>query len=134
MAQYILEARAQARGLAALSLSMSMIGLDGAPAAPSAIQVCRDIGIDLEDHRAQPINRALLRAATHVLVMEPIHEQAALDSGVPASRIHYLGGFDPEDPSPVIADPHQRAMEDFIHCRDRILRAVDGFLDAALAR
>lgn len=129
MAHYIFEHRANERGIPNLAVSMSTLGLQGNPAAPNAIDVCAEIGVDLENHRAQPLNQAMLKAATHIFVMEPIHEEAAIRAGADPSKIIFLGSLDPENPSPVIDDPHQQSREKFVICRDRIARALDSWLD-----
>lgn len=128
MAHYIFDARTQALGIPAMALSMSVLGFQGKPAATEAIEVCDAIGVDLRDHRSQPLNQALLRAASHIFIMEPFHEEALKKLAVDRTKIAYLGTLDPTDSSAEIVDPYQQTMDDFIVCRDRIVRAIDAFL------
>jgi len=53
--------------------SAGTLGLQGRPADPKAIKVCREVGIDLSDHRSQGLSEALVREADVIFVMEPAH-------------------------------------------------------------
>lgn len=50
--------------------------MDGERAAPRAIKVLKERGIDLSDHRSRIVNPAILGQARLVLVMEKGHKEA----------------------------------------------------------
>lgn len=129
MAHYLFESMVESRGIPAIAVSMSVLGLNGVPADPHAVSVCQEIGLDLSEHRAQPLNQAMLRAATHVFVMESFHEAEAIRAGAAPERIHYLGAYDPQDSTPSVTDPHRQGREAFVECRERITRALDAFVE-----
>lgn len=131
MAQVVFSEAARTRGVDHLSISMGTLGLMNAPAADEAIAACADRGIDLRAHRSQGLNRMLLQRASHVFVMEAQHRDAVVARGVDPARVHYLGAFDPEDPREEIDDPVDQSQEVFEACLDRIVRAIDSFLDGA---
>lgn len=131
MAQAVLSHEAQQRGLDCLAISMGTLGIMNAPAADEAIVACDRLGVDLRSHRSQPMNRNLLQRASHIFVMEPQHMEAALAAGVPPSKIHYLGAWDPEDTREQIDDPVDQPQEVFDACLERIVRATRHFLDQA---
>lgn len=54
-------------------MSAGIAALEGTPAAPTAIEVSHKWGIDLVNHRAQPVSRDLLEQANLILAMAPEH-------------------------------------------------------------
>lgn len=61
------------RGLDYTFASYGVLDLDGAPPTPQAQQVCRSAGIDISDHRAQPLTPDAAKDADLILVMERAH-------------------------------------------------------------
>jgi protein-tyrosine-phosphatase len=73
MAHYML-----AKMLEGTAAYVSSAGSDapaGSPAAANAVEVLREVGLDLNGHRAQQLSPAMLEAADLVLVMEEYHRQ-----------------------------------------------------------
>jgi len=72
----------------------------GAPASPQAIDVLRDLGVDIAGHRSQRLTPELIHRADHILTMTGSHREAVLRL-VPqaAERCRVISGqHDIEDP------------------------------------
>jgi protein-tyrosine-phosphatase len=57
--------------------SAGTLGIEGAPAHPHAVAVCREIGVDISAHRSRGLTAALVRQADWIYVMEEHHGVAA---------------------------------------------------------
>ena len=80
MAEGMLRHRLNQRGVPGVDVcSMGVIGLCGHPAAPSAVQVCQEHGVDISAHRAQGLIPSRLKEASHILVMELVHREDVID-------------------------------------------------------
>lgn len=92
--------------------------LVGSPADPSAVQVCRDAGLDLASHRARQITPELLRAANLVLVMESGHRDHLCRIAPWATgkiwRWGHHAGTDIADPYKLGLDKFQIALETIV--------------------
>ena len=73
MAERLAEALGDEMGVPVRARSAGTLGIVDAPAASNAVKVCREVGIDLSDHRSQGLSPELLDWADHVLVMEYAH-------------------------------------------------------------
>lgn len=105
-------------------LAVTSAGLDavvGAPADAMACSLMEQGGIDISPHRGRQLNRAMLRSADLVLVMEQAHktELARLDPAV-RGKVFLLGHWTGEE----VPDPYQRGAEAFADTFGRIERAV----------
>ncbi|MCB9758250.1 MAG: low molecular weight phosphotyrosine protein phosphatase [Alphaproteobacteria bacterium] len=127
MAERLAQDYARRRGRAIEVASGSVMGLDGHPAHKHAVAVLKELGLDLSDHRSQPITRALIDEADYVLVMEYAHA-AALRERFPHAdeRILLLGHFGGRDE---IADPLGSWRRRYRISRDEIKRCVEAFID-----
>jgi protein-tyrosine phosphatase len=104
--------------------SAGTLGFVGRPAAPSAIAVCRELGVDLEGHRSQGLTVELARWADRIFVMEPEHAAAvrALAPELPEERVVGLG---PYAGRAFVADPHGSWFRStFRRTRDELVVAV----------
>lgn len=131
MAERLFAAAATRRRIEHKALSMGTLNLQGRPASNEAIEALRLVGIDLSDHRSQGISIGLLNHADRILVMEQAHEARLrqLSPGL-SPKIALLGEFDPDRSGPdEIDDPVGQPLEDFIECRDRLIRCIEAFLD-----
>jgi protein-tyrosine phosphatase len=73
MAERIAEAVGDRYGVLVEARSAGTLGLVGRPADPKAVAVCRDIGLDLADHRSRALDADLVAWADRIVVMELAH-------------------------------------------------------------
>jgi len=96
-----------------------------APATPTAVAACRELGVEVGDHRARQLDSDLAEAADRIFVMTEAHLAAVLEiaPGV-ADRVALLrpDGTDVEDP---FGSP----LETYRATRDEIVAALDARRD-----
>lgn len=61
------------------ALSAGVYALDGMPASEEAIQVMREYGIDIADHRSKLLTEEILKEADLILTMTESHRKAIVD-------------------------------------------------------
>lgn len=127
MAHVICESYGRRRGRAVDVRSASTVGLDGRPADPKAVAVCREIDLDLSGHLSTPLAGELVEWAEYVLVMEYAHA-AHIREKYPevGDKLMLLGTF---GGMAEIADPIGSWKFRFRRSRDDIRRCVEGFID-----
>ncbi len=127
MAEVIAVDFAASRGRTVEVRSASTLGLDGKPADPKAVAVCKEIGLDLTSHRSTPLGPEQVEWADYVLVMEYAHagliRERYPDVGDKLMLLGTFGGFTE------IADPIGSWKFRFRRSRDDIKRCVEGFVD-----
>ncbi len=92
---------------------------EGSPASPEAIEVIRRHGMDISDHRSQPLRAELIRQADHILTMTKAHRRRVLEVDASAEAKCDLLAND-ED----IDDPIGGSVETYAACADRIESAL----------
>ncbi len=113
--------------------SAGVAAWQGAEASAYAIDVIREHGIDLRDHRSQPISLELVQWADHIVVMEPRHAERIVEL-VPQSTTKIIGLWSYlQQAMEWVPDPHQQSIEVFRNsCRD-IGEAVSRLIQEHLA-
>lgn len=107
----------------------------GQPASLLAIEVLREIGIDLRGHVSRAISEELVAGSDLIVVMEAVHKDE-IERLVPgsASKIVLLGGLDGERSAPDIEDPIGGDRETYVQTREEIRRLVSLLIDYLAAR
>ncbi len=104
------------------SLQVSSAGASafpGSPASPNAVKVLAERGIDMADHRSQPLTLDLTRKANHIFTMTAAHQAAVLSIDPTAGdRVTCLS------PDGDIEDPFGGDVEDYARCAERIETAL----------
>lgn len=110
----------RASGLRVRSAGLAAVA--GEPAAPEAITVLDEIGIDIRAHRAAQLTRELANDAELILTMTAAQKRS-LQSLYPLmrGRIFLFRSFDGMD----IDDPVGLPVPVFRECRDRLIAGVD---------
>ena len=106
--------------------SASTLGLKNKPADPHSITVCRWEGIDLSQHRSQPITKELVEWADYILVMDRKHA-AHMYHKFPKSsqdKVLELGTFASMS---TIPDPVGSWIYVFWQTKKRIIKSLEGF-------
>ena len=113
--------------------SAGTAALDGLPASPEAIEICREVKADIGRHRSRRLTPALLADSDLVLVMEEHHRQAALKlhPGVAGSvfLLSEYAGIGEES----IADPIGGGVALYRRTRGEIARRLEAALPRLLA-
>lgn len=123
MAEGVFRKMLEERGLESkvFCQSAGLSAVDGEPAAENAILACREIGVDLTEHRARKLTGEELAVWDFYFAMTPTHAYILERAGAPATHI-YL-------PSREIADPFGQDLETYCNCRDRLRTELRVFLE-----
>ena len=113
--------------------SAGLLGIEGAPASPEAVQVLREAGIDLSRHRSRGLEEEDLVFSDLVLVMER-GQREEIDRRFPGwkPRIRLLRAFersptpiseapDLEDPIGLLADVYRERFQAIRTCVDHLI-------------
>lgn len=119
--------RRAAAGREDLVITSAGVGaIPGRPADPRARRIASSFGVSLEDHRSQPVTRALVDQADLILAMDLLNE-ARLLARFPtaATRLRLLGEFDPQPGRAEIPDPYLEGEADAEQCFRRVARCIE---------
>ena len=129
-AEYLRD-RASRSGLAHLIVaSGGLLGIEGRPAAPFALAVASEAGLDLSRHRSRGISEADLRTCDVVLGMTLAHLEAlarrAPGLAAPAFLIRaFEHGPEPRGGAPNLEDPVTGPIEGFREAFGIIRASID---------
>lgn len=127
MAEGVLRALLEREGIRDIRVSSAGIfGVEGAPAAPLAEEVCREKGIDISGHVARRLTKEILARNELIVVMEMEHIHRVEDLSREALNrtklLTHFGGHGGRVQE--IPDPYCRPKREFDACFQRINRHV----------
>ncbi|NWG75545.1 MAG: hypothetical protein HXY24_13225 [Rubrivivax sp.] len=106
--------------------SAGTFGCEGEPAAPLAIRVCLEDGIDISDHIAKKVEKNLIRESNLIVVMEEIHYREVLRICPEVEdKTLLLATCNGEGNSPSIRDPFGSGLREYRECYERIKKYVE---------
>jgi glycine hydroxymethyltransferase len=109
------------------ALSAGVSAVQGQRASPHAVDVLRDVGVDISRHRSQPVSAEIVRAADIILAMTSGHAEAlAYLYPEAAKKTFLIREFDPaarEDDLDVM-DPIGMGRGTYANCRDTLCAAL----------
>lgn len=101
----------------------------GSPASEGARAACREVEVDLSDHRSTHLTHEWISWADLVLCMENHHVAHVIDLVPTAStKTHLLGEFGPPDEPLEIPDPVGLPLSFYRKCRDHLFDCLKGVL------
>jgi len=131
MAEGLMAERLREDGRQGISVSSAGIFANpGSTPDPFAVQVAREAGVDISQHRARVVNKDNLGWADIVLVMES-GQRTFISMAFPhqSTRVDLLGNFKrSQRAGGEIADPYGSSLEAHRLCFGEIREAVDGFI------
>ena len=120
MAEGLLKALLQKKGLESILVSSAGTwGLIGEPAAPYAIEVCWENGVDITGHVARILTKRIVKDSDLVVTMEFSHLERVLElSPESEDRVKMLSQFGSKDKVfyESIDDPYGRARREYEKC------------------
>jgi len=132
MAEWLLRKLLENRPIPEVQVrSAGFIALPGNPATQLAMAAAKEQGVDLSQHRAQPLTSGLIQDAGLILVMEPAHRRELLyHRPEAAAKVFLLRHFAPSgDRDRAIADPYGMDMEAYRLCFQEIRECVESLFD-----
>jgi L-threonylcarbamoyladenylate synthase len=106
-------------------ISAGLAAAPGAPAAPEAVELLREEGVDLSAHESHPVTQELLFHCDQILTMTRSHMESIL-SAFPElnGRVRMLSPQLQDVP-----DPIGGGIEHYARCRDEIVRHLEHLLE-----
>ncbi len=113
MAMALFNHYAKENGIDAIADSAGIAAAYGMPASDNTIKVLSEIGIDLSDHVAKPINKALATEADLIVCMSEGHAEMLKAAGF--ETIVFGNG---------VPDPYGYAINVYRDCREKMMSAI----------
>ena len=110
--------------------SAGISAMDGDKASDNSIEVCREIGIDLNDHRSSALTLATLQNASAVFCMTESHRalmQMYFD--LPENSPVFLMREFVEQGPKELPDPYGQSMEVYRACREDMKDALPSLIN-----
>lgn len=105
-------------------ISAGLAAMMGGKAAAEAVDVARDLQVDLSNHRSQPLTPTLLAQADLLVVMTRSHALALLEQFPDlAGRVRLLGADGRDIPDPIGGPP-----DVYRECASQILKGLERLL------
>lgn len=122
MGAYLLVSKLTQRNAAVAVHSAGLGALVGHAAAPFAIEVMAEHGVDINAHRARQLDADLVKQHELILVMEQ-WQKKEIEHLFPFARgrVHLLGKWGVGD----IADPYKKSREAFVDAYAKIERSCN---------
>ncbi len=99
----------------------------GTAASRYAIKAVKELGIDMREHRCQPVSGEMVSDASMLVVMTETHRDILCERYPFAeSKIALLKSYDPESDGGDVLDPIGLSLDVYRHVRDEIARALRG--------
>lgn len=119
MAEGIFNKKAEQSGINIRAVSFGMAAVAGMPPSKNAVEVCREIGVDISEHRSRFIYDFQIGEFEKIYCMSQEHAMILTQSiGVPSEAVEVLD----------VADPYGGSVEIYRMCRDIISACVDEIL------
>ncbi len=109
--------------------SAGTYALHGNQAAPPAVQVMAEAGIDISGHRARQITGELIRGSGLIVAMQRIHLDTIKRMQLwSKARARLLGEFGPQPETPEIDDPYGGPIDAYRSCLEIIRPCIMGLI------
>ena len=116
MAEGIFNKRAEEKGLNVRAVSFGIAAVPGIPASSKAIEVCREIGVDISGHRTHFIYDFEIGDFERFYCMSLSHATILTQSiGIPEENVEIVG----------VVDPYGGDLEVYRMCRDVLAAFVE---------
>lgn len=118
MAEGLLKKMADEAGLPVEVQSAGLAAFAGVPAAPEAVEACKEKGVDISSHQSQPLGKTLVMESELIITMTGKHKDMILkkmpalqDKVVLFSEFAEAGAEDVEDPVGQPLEVYRKVLE-----------------------
>ncbi|MDF7807510.1 low molecular weight protein arginine phosphatase [Pontiellaceae bacterium B12219] len=102
---------------------------NGAPASPNSIAALRELGIDLTDHRSQPVTAELINEADLIITMSESHADHVLNwFPEVGNKVCLINAFGTSKVPADVSDPFGGSLNTYKRTRDEIDRALSDLI------
>ena len=113
--------------------SAGLAAFAGVPAAPEAVEACREMGVDLSSHLTQPLSKTLVMESDLILTMTAKHKEmilkkmpALLDKVSLFSEFAEAGTEDIDDPVGQPVETYRKVMSQMESYLQKATRKLAG--------
>ena len=128
MAEGLLQKMAEENHLPLEVHSAGLAAFPGVPAAPEAVQACREMNIDISGHQSQPLSKDLVLGSDLILTMTAKHKDMIVKKmpalGPKVALFSEFAGAAPVD----VEDPVGQPLEAY----REVLHQMEGYLQKSL--
>jgi protein-tyrosine-phosphatase len=111
-------------------ISAGVAARDGERVSDNSVIALKKVGIDLANHRSQPLTRALVNDALAIFCMTESHRaMIELNFEPPPEHLYLFREFMPPPADPEIADPFGGSLKLYESCRDEMVEAVPSLVE-----
>jgi len=130
MAEGCLKKRLKEEGLDVAVSSAGISPFTGLKPSQEAVELMKEIGVDVSTHESKAITKDILNKADMILVMEPMHKDVILGIALEVKdKIFYLRQFAKENSlDKFIPDPIGKPIDYYMLTFKAIEESVEGFL------
>lgn len=110
-------------------VSVGIYAIKGKRASENAIRALDKVGLDLKNHRSQPINEDILQNSIVTLCMTELHRQS-IKEFFPELKIPVIlfRELMESSDSVQIRDPFEMSLKNYEECRDLMVEAIPSIL------
>lgn len=110
--------------------SAGISALNGSEASKKAVEISKEGGVDISEHKARAIDEDIVEKADMILVMDSIQREELLTNFPKASnRIYFIGSFLNENgEEKEILDPYGLTIYNYRLCFSELNMAIEGLL------
>lgn len=127
-AERLLKKRLQEKKFKAYVFSRGTMAERGLSPHSDAIEAAKRWGVDLKDHRSQPVDLIDINTSDLILTMDSITAEMLNDLYELNDIAIPLGRFYPGKQVLDIDDPYGKGLEAYLHSYEIIAKCVDGFV------
>ncbi len=116
------------RSLKVISAGVAARG--GEPISENSVYALKKVGIDVSQHRSQPLTQEMLDGALAVLCMTESHRALIMVQADPAPKNVFLfREFVPNNSDPEIADPFGGPVKVYEAARDEMVESIPSLVE-----
>ena len=120
MAKAIYAEKSLEYGINSIFSSAALGFCEGHSVSPNAVEVCKEIGIDISEHRSRIIRQSDINITDIFVCMTEEHAEILMTMlNIPKNKIYILSGGVP--------DPYGSDLETYRECRKNIEKGIDDF-------
>lgn len=111
-------------------VSAGIAARNGERVSENSVVALRKVGIDIADHRSQPVTQRLLDDALMVLCMTETHRaMIQLQANPVPANLYLFREFMPREADKEVPDPFGGPLKVYELCRDELVEAIPSLLE-----
>jgi protein-tyrosine-phosphatase len=111
-------------------ISAGIAAMTGERASPNSIVALKQVGLDINDHRAQQLTQEMIDESLCIFCMTDSHrELIQMNFDGPFDHVFLMREFIANGLDAQIPDPFGQRLEDYKNCRDSMVEAIPSIIN-----